>query len=304
MVTALLVFAFASQAQAKPGRVAFRFQPPASTTCFETQHTTRIEERGSKGKETTLSEDKYQTTYSASETGYTMTIRKIDSQITHEGKSVPNPINEKLKGLALVHALDREGNIQSIQGQDALIEQIKAGLPPEKAAAIDKLFNTQALTQRARLAWHSRLARLAGQSLARKEVLITQEALPLPTGHMAVYFIASRFVDEVPCAASRCVKLQLILDSNAALLNKRLGKASLKEVPPNPLIAGLPIMEKAEITGSGEQVIDPATMLLYSEQINRAISYPASPLPDEVLRRRFEEDQKTSFDYSVGEKKT
>lgn len=257
---ALLVLLLPLRAAWPAETVTFRFSPPDGISYVETVVLTRTLEAGAAPSRTDLQKGQARVRYDKTADGWTVTGTPISMSMETDGKSIQSPILEALKGVVAVYRLDPQGNLLSVQGYEGLAETVSKGLAPEEAQALAKAFDQESILAREKVEWSSRIGDFTGKTFEIGSSWTTEAPLALPSGG-EVQLRTHTTLERATCGDGDCVRLQFRYESDAP-----------------------------KVSGTGERVIDPSTMLIHSEVIERIL-----PVRDGmVLRERREQ----SFDYS------
>lgn len=242
--------------------VTFRFAPPDGTTGVETVILTRTREAGATIQRTDVQKGQARVRFDKAPDGWIMTGTPISMSVETDGKPVASPILAALQGVVATYRLDSRGNLVSIQGYEGLAEKASQGLPPEEARALAQALAPESILAREKVEWSSRIGQYTGRTFELGSAWTTEAPLALPSGGEVQVRTRVELAERTPCGVDRsCVRLRFRYDSDAAA-----------------------------ISGTGERVVDPSTLLTYFERTERVI-----PVQDGlVLRERREQ----TFDYS------
>lgn len=242
--------------------VTFRFAPPAGISYVETVVLTRTLEAGAAPSRTDLQKGQARVRYDKTADGWTMTGTPISMSVETDGKPVQSTVVDALKGVVAVYRLDSQGDLLSVQGYEGLAEKVSQGLSPEEAQALAKVFDPESILAREKAEWKSRIGDYSGKTFAIGSSWTTEAPLALPSGG-EVRLRTHTTLERATCGDRDCVRLRFRYESDA---------------PDAP-----------KVTGTGERVIDPSTMMIHSEVVERIL-----PVRDGmVLRERREQ----TFDY-------
>lgn len=240
--------------------VTFRFSPPDGISYVETVVLTRTLEAGAAPSRTDLRKGQARVRYDKTADGWTVTGTPISMSLETDGKPIQSPLLEALKGVVATYRLDSQGNLLSVHGYEGLLEKVSKGLPPEEAQALAKAFDPESILAREKAEWSSRIGNFIGKTFEIGSSWTTEAPLALPSGG-EVQLRTHTTLERAACGEGDCVRLRFLYDSDAP-----------------------------KVTGTGERVIDPSTMLIYSEVIERTL-----PVLDGLVMR---ERKEQTYDYS------
>lgn len=254
----------------------FRFAPPDGVRYVQKLVTTRERVLGEHGQQVDRAESETAVTMTRVEDGYVMTATPTSMKMSRDGQPIQDPISELLAGMVITYRIGQDGQVQNIGGYDQLLEKIEATFPPEVATALAPVLSEETLVARETAEWNGRIGDFAGQSFAVGDVLEAEVPFTLPNGESVVYSTRTIFSGIEPCASQSgtCVRVDLAYDSDAGAL---AGMAS--DVASDVAsAAGLEAERQpaasepgARVSGTGSRLIDPQTMLIYDETLERTI---------------------------------
>ena len=298
ILVAALALAGVAQAQNQttvdPREFTFRFQPPDGVR-FKVQYThQRV--RTLEGQPPTRTESDSLTEGSFRRTGKQFEYRPriVTMNMRRNGVPVNDPTLPLLTGLQVTYLISPEGEATAIQGFEDLDALLKSRLPPQVAAALAPLINERTLVQKEKAEWNARYAEFAGGKFRLGEVIDTEAPQALPTGETLRYTVRTSFPRWESCPAGRCVRIEQVYESDAAALTQMAARVTGQLLTGTPQPA--PVPTTARISGSLSRLIDPKTMLIYSEQVRRNLTMRVQ-LPDRGLVPMVDEEVRT-YTYS------
>lgn len=275
----------------KAEEVTFRFAPPHGTTCVQTVVTTKATEVGGK-KQTEVARSKARLRFDKSADGYTLTATPVSASVERDGQAVQNPVLDVLNGLVLTYRIDAEGNLVSVQGYEDVMERFRKALPPEAVQAVSQVISADLLVAKEKAEWAGRIGDFVGATLELGSSWTAEAPFALPTGEQVQFYTRTELAEKVKCGERDCVRIRFRYDSDASAVGAKV-EQMVKDIAKgaggeNP---GLQL-GKMTITGGGERVLDPATMLVYSETMERTLRMESAQGP--VIRT---EKKEYSFEY-------
>lgn len=280
-----------NQAAAQPREFVFRFQPPDGAR-FKVQYTQQ-RVRTLEGQPPTRDESESLTEGSFRRIGnqFEYQPRIVTMSMRRNGVAVNDPTLPLLTGLQVTYVISAEGEATAIRGFDGFDTLLKSRLPPQIAAALAPLINERVLVQRETAEWNARYAEFAGGKFRIGEVIDADAPQTLPTGETLRYTVRTSFPRWESCPAGRCVRIEQIYESDAtalaqtaARLTGQLMAGTSQPAPAAPAAA--------QISGSLTRLIDPQTMLIYTEQVRRTLTMRVQ-LPDRGLVPMVQEESRT-----------
>jgi len=262
---------FAGFGFAQLSSIQFEFNPPDGAVYEQTSTRTRTLEMAS-GPRTDVSETKSRETVSKTGDGFAIKSKFLHSTISRDGQPIANPISAAMEGLEVTFSIGPDGQLREIKGFSGIIDAVKAKFPGPVAQMMIPLFNEDSLVQRERAEWEGRVGGFVGKSAEIGDVWTGEDDYPLPTGGKAKFYSATTFDSFVDCGGKKCVLVKFAYNSSSEDLAKLVGKAAdslAKNAGAEPGVATL--ASGVEITGSGQRIVEPSTMIIHSEKVERTI---------------------------------
>lgn len=279
--------------------VTFRFNPPNGTTFVETVKTTRVKELGASAKQTDETLAKTRVTVKKTPDGYEIVGKPISYTMTRDGTPVNNPVLAALQEIVVIYEVDRQGQLRAIKGYDEAIKKIRASLPASVAASLSSLLSEEAMVNRAAAEWDGRISSFVGRRGRIGENGATTSQFDLPAGGAVTFYTATTLAEALKVGGRDCVRIRFAYNTDPAALQQTLGKTLDELAKAIGDAAGkVPTVSGVEIVGSGERVIDPATMLIYSESLTRTIKMRMESPGQEAVWTTMQEKREYSFTYA------
>jgi hypothetical protein len=266
--------------------VTFRFAPPDGTTFVQTLVTTKTLDAGAAGKRTDVQRSETRLRFDKAGDGWTLTATPISMTMTRDGQAVQNPVLDALKDLVVTYRLDAQGNIVAIQGFGNVQEKLIKALPPEAAQAVAKLVTEEAMVAKEKAEWAGRISDFTGESFELGSSWTSEVPFALPTGEEILYYTRTEIAEKARCGDRDCVRIRFRYDTDASAIGAKVGE-SMSEVSKG--VGGPEVqIKKTTITGGGERLIDPATMLIHSETLERTMNMEGMGVSTEKREYTFE----------------
>jgi hypothetical protein len=296
ILTACAPFAYAAGA-APP--FTFRFNPPDGTTYVQTLRTNKTTSLGTLGTRTDVIESRTKVVIAKSPRGYSLVARPLSATMTRDGKKVDNPIFSALSEVVTTYELNPHGQILAVLGFDTLLSKMKASLPPNAPQALSSVFSEEALITKEKAEWNGRIGSFVGRKARIGDVWTSTDRYNLPTGGSIEFYSATKIAGKAKYRGRDCVRVQFAYNSDAGALKSFTGKI-LKDLARSMKAATVRLgAGSASITGGGERLIDPATMLIYSETLTRTIKLPMVVPGQGTLPATVQEKRAYRFDYGA-----
>ncbi|UCF80375.1 MAG: hypothetical protein JSV08_07650 [Acidobacteriota bacterium] len=280
-------------------KYTFRFNPPDGIEFSQTLTITKVQEMGELRKQTDVNVSKAQIAIRKKPAGYTATAKLLSTVMTRDGQAFRHPAMSVMEGLEITHELDREGRLAAVGGFDALKKRIQDKFDPQMAQMLSALLTEEAIANMANkeeAEWNGRIGNFIGRTVELGDVWTDTEEFPLPTGKTVVFHTATKFTEEKECGGSNCLRVEFFYHSKPAALEKLVGKTlgDLSKAAGAEMEAEVSGME---VAGSGERLIDPATMLIYAERIERTVKAQMDVPEHGLVTAVTKETREYEFDY-------
>lgn len=248
LVSLLSALLMASPAGALAGEWQFIFNPPVGRPLVESLKRTHIEI----GRRTSVEvfEVQMQVVTRRTAAGYALARTPLLLRHARDGKQLAQAMGSSLRGVVLTDETDANGQLLALHGY-------------ERLGGAGRHFVAQAVAR-----WNSRIGDFAGHSVRVGDVAISRHAYRLPTGREAWFYAATKYVGAVPCGQRQCLQMQFAWSSDPSELG-----LSISALPMGYQAVALTehVQAGLEVTGSGHRLIDPGTMLIYSESVQQRV---------------------------------
>lgn len=286
-------FAFAEE-------LTFRFNPPDRATYIETVKTTRVKDMGSFGNTTDVGETSAKITIQRTSDGYEVEVTPLSMTMSRNGQVVNNPTTLVLLDTIVRYKLDSDGRLLTIRGYETVLDRMQQVLPPAAVQALGAVFGEEALIKKETAEWNGRIGSFLGQRAKVGDVFTGTEAFPLPTGGTVAYYSVTEIAEETKCGGEHdCVRIRFTYNTDAETLGQTVGTVLSdvsKAVGASDVAPGI---SGVEIIGSGERLIDPRAMLIYSETRIRTIKMLMDVPGQARVPTTMQETKEYSFAYST-----
>jgi hypothetical protein len=251
--------------------VHFQFNPPDDFPAYvSTYKNTQVTDMGALGKRTRVSEGKQKVTTDKTPGGYSVTFMPISIMMTQDGKPREDPILSFIQNITVIYELDVDGQLVKIRGFEGTIEKLKASLPAEFPPTVAALLSEETFINRAAQEWDARIGSYVGMAAEIGDVWAGVDETPLPMGGTMAFYSVTKFAEQVKFNDVDCVRLEFSFNTDAEELKDFMGDM-WEDLAEMADMEAAPSVSNTKIAGKGERIIDPATMLIYSETVERTI---------------------------------
>lgn len=203
--------------------------------------------------------------------GFLLTERLLSAQASHDGQSTDNPILAALSEIDIVKQVGADGAIQIVRGHERILEVLEEKFPEEVAAELSAAIDADEMAEQEKSEWEASVGRFAGKQVRIGDVWNSSEAFALDGQAEASVLASIRFERMVPCGGRQCVRLDLTFGSAGEAADSEVANVFEDSAHNKGQWVGQTGSAVTSVSGKGERVIDPATMDLISEKIERTI---------------------------------
>jgi hypothetical protein len=274
--------------------IKFTFNPKNGTTFIQTLTTTREKDLGLFGTQVDESVSTTKITVKKTEGGWEIIAQPLTAVMKRNGQVVEHPIFKLLSKLVITYQLDQQGVLKEIIGYDEVLTN--ALFPPQVVKKVAPLLNADALKQKAISEWNGRIGDYLGKTISLGDSWEAVAPITLPNGTNLNYKITTHFKTLEPCGNIKCLRIEQNYESDVKGIAEKTNEVikSLAEgVEPNSLQEGLPVMKDqgSSIQGTVIRLIDPNTMLIYQEELERTMFLEmelagTGPIPTKMIEKR------------------
>jgi len=255
-----------------PAPIAFRFAPPEGVEWARTEHHTRLAEVPGFGRSQFLGSVRSVVRVERASAWTLAWTERLESfDLTVDGRNPFPDLSRAVAGLEVVTEVMEDGEVTAVRGAErieALIAQHAAAQGLDDGAVPGGAW---AHRESERAAWRERVQSLAGKSLGLGESVELAAAQDLGGGRELTHRVRLTPRALEPCGASECVKVEVAYASDPAEVERYLG-SPLSALLPDSELAGAEVTLLAiEVSGGGERLVEPATLLVRKEKLEKKV---------------------------------
>jgi hypothetical protein len=258
----------------------FQFNPPDGTTFVVSVRTTKVTTLGALGKRTEDRETSERVQVTRTADGFSIAATALYGTINRDGEKIESPILKAPIGLTFTYEVDSRGQLKAIRGFDQLLARMKAALPPGALETMSPAITEEALVNRESAEWDGRITRFVGREVKIGDAWTSKDRFDLPTGGVVHFTTTTRIVGREPVEGRDCVRVKFSYTGSAPApptpAVKPIGKSTAKKPRARKAVKPKPPAASTSISGGGERLVDPATMLIYGESLSRTLKMPVT----------------------------
>ncbi len=281
----VLFFIFEFSGLAKEVKeIRFSFSPKDGTTYIQKLITLREKQIGSAGTQTEESVSTTKISIKKTKEGWDVIAKPESAIMKKNGQIINNPIVNLLTKITLIFKLDQQGAIKDVVGFETLTKMINSQFPPPVVKKLETLLNSEILKQKEIAEWNGRVGDYLGKTISIDDIWENEIPYTLPNGVNLVYKVKTHFKSLKPCGKTNCVLIEQVYDSTIegmdSLANdllkpivEKVKKGSNESKPEVIQNKSKPAVSQnhSSMKGKAIRLIDPTTMLIYQEKIERTI---------------------------------
>lgn len=263
--------------------VTFRLGPADGTSFIQVLHTQRDRSMDGIGKEEARAIGRTRYAVERNSDGWTYKGRLVSSQATRDGKPFDDPYGLVLTDVEVEIEVADDGSVRAVRGYDAVARRASKLLSPEIAEKLKPFMGTRALEERAISDWRGRVGDFVGLTVSIGDTRTETLSYEIPGGVELQYDVETRFAGWTTCPVGQCLRIETTYDSATsrattahqpadadgsvdASAGGSAGAAAHADESPSAVT-----VERSRIAGSSTRLVDPSTMLIYSEQEERTV---------------------------------
>ncbi|MFH1052422.1 MAG: hypothetical protein V1779_16005 [bacterium] len=229
--------------------------------------------------------------------GYELKQSPLFISSKRDGHDFHNPIFMFLTNIPTRGEIDSSGNLTHVIGYEHIIPRAQTELPKEVVEAMMLVANEEAMINKAKAEWNARISEFSGNTFKIGDMLSAQGKFPLPNGEVLTYFSIIQVAEIVDTLGKKCIKIIFKNSSNSEDLASFLGYSveDVKELFDFNANSGLTTYIK--LSGEGERVIDPSTMLIYYERTSRRVEMKDEEMGNESKIIKTLETKEYTYEY-------
>ncbi|MDO8586295.1 MAG: hypothetical protein Q7T82_04585 [Armatimonadota bacterium] len=289
--------AFASAGQ----QFTFTFNPPEGASCVMTVKTTRAIAGGPDGKHTDVGETKERIEISKTPTGYAVAHTPLSLTMTRDGKPFSKS-DMALAGyfvnLSMVRDLDAKGECVGIRNPEEIARQLADAFGRNAPASVQQsvLMIAEGLIAKNITEWNGRIADFVGRKAKVGDVWATTSEAGSPLSGSMPMPTKIKFVGMMKYRRKDCVRISYRNSAGSGSMQQYLqdimDRTSASSGNPRSRVL------RVQVAAQGERLIDPATMLIYTESLTRTFNVTTQTPGQKNTTVSSVEKRQDRYDYS------
>lgn len=195
----------------------------------------------------------------------------LSMELERNGRKVDDPISRFLINEVITVLVADDGELLSVSGFDKIAAAIRRAFPPKVVAAIEPVAGERAMVAKMAAEWSGRITDFVGRELRVGEAYHWPAAFTLQNGEVVEYQVRTAIAELVPCATNPCARLVQTYDSDAAAAGELAGEVAEGAAASIGADVTAAELRGTRVSGSISRLIDPETMLIYDEILDRTL---------------------------------
>ncbi len=280
------------------GMVPFTYAPPSGIQFEEQVNRVIGSDYGARGTRIDVFSATNVQKITRTESGYRVRMDINEIKALHNGKPVVNPIMDAMKETGLTYLVGANGRADKIEGINQIADILRAKIPKKKLTPELETQLAGSDMERKELAdWNARYGAWNRQSFLPGKTYYGIGTYTLEPGLFIRYAILAKVVGSASChegdRQKSCVQIRFDYATEQDLIDKAR-RSSIREAAE--------FLKKGDVVGGRldghmDRIVDPKTLLIYSEVQKKTILFPLSINDNEEIRVRRIERMEYSYRY-------
>lgn len=253
--------------------IKFSFSPGKQISFVQNIKATKDKDMGKLGRQLDESSLATKITMTQTKVGWDVVSEPIKVEMKRNGKVINNPVVSLLLSAKIKYKLDSTGKLLDVEGYETLIDHFAKTLPPEVLRQLASVLSLESLKAKTITEYNGRIGDFIGAEVEIGDSFNSIMPFQLPNGSKINYDINTIISAREACGSHSCVRVNQEYDSKADSLAKISGEVinNISKIIKPELKRSSSSDNKGSIKGSISRLIDPTTMLIYEEKVNRVI---------------------------------
>lgn len=250
-------------------KVTLVFSPKDQSVVTETVNAVLIKKIGT---EVIKDESKVKTRllFHKTEKGWDIKALPVEIEMKRNSEVVANPVSQILMDNPVVYKIDKDGHIKDVKGYAEIQKSLYQTFNMDYADAVAKVFNEKDMKQKAFLEWNMRTGNYVGKTVYNDFISLDKQDIYLSKDNSLTCDIKTRFLLNQTFKNKNLLKI--IITYNNRAYNK-----------------------DHVINGTAEIFVDPLTMKIYSQKIEKNMSFLIDRPGSNPVRVSIEEKRDYSY---------
>jgi len=278
------VLAQTSEPSSLPTQIKFTFNPPDGAKVQTIYTMIRTKKAEGQPQITDEVEMKTEGNFIKIKNGFQFHQKTLSSSMRRNGELINDPITNLLAQVPTISVISRDAELIDIEGIGNVAELAKSQfstseIPAQLLEILSSMLSKEGIVRREQAEWNARYAEYAGATIKIGDAFESQAAQALPNGGEMLYTVRTTFPRWESCHVGHCIRIEQSYssDDTTALndMTNNLSKQMMHTTAPKN-------SANSHISGSLSRLIDPSTMLIYSERVERTMTLQM-PISDQVI---------------------
>jgi len=274
--------------------VTFTFAPPIGSYVEQVSATQSMIAPGNDGTPV-VSTSRVRTTVSKDGNGYMLLTDPLSFEAKENGAVVTDAVTAAVQKVPVTWRVYSDGRLKALEGYDRVLKDASKVASKDQMKALEIVLSEKLLAERARANWNARIGALAGQTARKNTVWIGENVSPMLDGTLAHYYYVTLYDGMVEKDGRKLARLRLLFTTDGDSIHRQVNDLVHDVVPGVPAPPAITLTKGFTISGDGELLMDPSTMLVWSEKSSRRMTFPVSTGKDRTSLVVMEESRETSI---------
>lgn len=188
-----------------------------------------------------------------------------------DGRDLLPGLSRRVAGTQLRYKVMDDGDLMSVEGFDRFEWLLREAAAERGRTRELEAVSPWEVREREREDWNERIHALVGRPVVLGEVVETSSRIDLGQGVKLAHMVRLTPVEWRPCGDGRCVAVRVEYLADPEATARFIGQSASSLVPRSEEIDPTVTIRAIEVAGGGERLIDPATMLVFAENVERKL---------------------------------
>jgi hypothetical protein len=281
----------------KAKEYTFTYNPPLGLEYIETTVSKEKLEMNEEKYKTEETDIKARYFIEAIDSNFLITSEDMSIKYSVNGEPVDEPLIEFMENLEYQLEVDKNGQLVGIYGIEGAPDSMYSQYEPEVRELMSRFFNEDFFYAVIIDDWKKYIGNFVGKNFFLGDKWTIVDTLQLLLGPLAIIEKTVTFTEILGCDKNQCVRIEIeysaepdipkevFMEFLASLMNAGLDDSLHAEV------------RSLKIHGMEERIIDPITMLIYSEYEEKITEFEINTKSEGRFSFRKEEIDESSFEY-------
>ena len=255
-----------------PRSVEFRFAPPEGVPLHESVELSEIVEAPGLGSSTLKLTGASQVTVARSSAWkYDWTEKIEDMHLLVNGQDRFPDLGRQAQGIEIVTEVMDDGEAEAVRGGERLESLLSQLAASSTGSAPPPVAGPWSRREQERADWEERVHALSGRTVRLGETVETTGRFDFGKGRSLAHRALLTPKEWKPCGDDRCIAVAIEYATDPDEVARYADRSIETLVPDTNELSGAVVIDSIEVSGDGERLIDPKTLLVREERVDKVL---------------------------------